>query len=118
MIIAEAELHNIRTSIEAYKMILKNNDDLKNARHDDNLSVEELVSNSSRLLKDGGKLFVVYKSSDLVDLINCLSNYKFGIRELKFILDDNKEYSNCFLLEAIKGYKSDVRVTKPVYITH
>ena len=96
----------------------KVNEDLKNARHDDNLSIEELVCSCSKLLKDNGKVFMVYKSSEVVNLIDCFKKYNFGVRELKFIYDENKEYSNCFLIEVIKGYKSDVKVLNPIIIKH
>lgn len=91
---------------------------LNNARHDDCLSIEDLVLSCNRLLKENGRLFMVYKTTELIGLINALQESNFGIRELKFIFDQNKENSNCFLLEAIKGYKSDVKVVKPIYITH
>lgn len=91
---------------------------LNNARHDDCLPIEELVNSCNRLLKNNGRLFMVYKTTELVALINSLQENSFGIRELKFVFDDNKDNSNCFLIEAIKGYKSDVKVVKPIYITH
>lgn len=96
----------------------KNNIDLKNARHDDNLSVKDLASSCSRLLKDDGEVFIVYKSSDFINLIECFNKYNFGVREIKFIYDENKENSNCFLLRAKKGYKNDVKVLNPIIITH
>lgn len=96
----------------------KENENLKNARHDDNLDVEDLAKSCSKLLKDNGKVFIVYKSSEIVNFIDCFKKYNFGVRELKFIYDQNKEYSNCFLIEMVKGYKSDVKVTNPIIITH
>lgn len=96
----------------------KLNEDLKNARHDDTLNIDDLASSCSRLLKDNGKVFVVYKSSEVVNLIDCFKRYNFGVRQLKFIYDENKEYSNCFLIEVIKGYKNDVKVLNPIIITH
>ena len=96
----------------------KENEYLKNARHDDNLDVEDLAKSCSRLLKENGKVFIVYKSSEVVNFIDCFKKNNFGVRELKFIYDQNKEYSNCFLIEMVKGYKSDVKVTNPIIITH
>lgn len=130
--ISEYELYNCKVQnldIEKVDVIVCNppyfnsgrrkaNIDLKNARHDDNLNIEDLASSCSRLLKDSGEVFIVYKSSDFINLIECFNKYNFGIREVKFIYDVNKEYSNCFLFRAIKGYKNDVKVLNPIIITH
>ena len=96
----------------------KDNENLKNARHDDNLSIDDLAMCCSKLIKDNGKVFIVYKSGELVNLINCFNKFGFGIRNIKFIYDENKEYSNCFLIEVVKGYSNDVKVLNPIIITH
>ena len=74
--------------------------------------------NSDRLLKSSGKLMMVYKTSELINLILLLDKYNFGITRLKLIIDDNKEYSNAFLIEAIKNRKHDLKALKPLVITH
>lgn len=102
-----------------FKNSLKNeNKNLKNARHDDELSLNELISNSNRLLKNNGKIMMVYKTSEFISLIKLLDEYKFGITRLQFVNDENREYSNTFLIEAVKNRKHDVRVLKSVIITH
>lgn len=91
---------------------------IKNARHEETLTIEEVVKHSERLLKSNGKLMMVYKTSELINLIILLDKYKFGITRLKFIVDDNKECSNAFLIEAIKNRKHDLKALKPLVITH
>lgn len=98
--------------------LLNNNEMLKKARHEESLTIEEVVENSSRLLKNNGKLMMVYKTSELINLIILLDKYNFGITRLKLIVDDNKEYSNAFLIEAIKNRKHDLKALKPLVITH
>lgn len=89
---------------------------LKNARHEGSLSVEELVCNSQRLLKNNGRLMVVYKTTELADFIVLLNKYGFGVTRLKLVFDQNKDFSNCFLIEAIKGRKNDVKAEKTLLI--
>lgn len=98
--------------------LLNENDDLKRARHDITLSLDELISNSYRLLKNNGRIMLVYKTTELIYLIKLLDEYKFGVTRLQFINDENKEYSNTFLIEAIKNRKHDVKVLKSIIITH
>ena len=98
--------------------LVNDNELLRRARHEDSLTIEEVVENSDRLLKSSGKLMMVYKTSELINLIVLLDKYNFGITRLKLIIDDNKEYSNAFLIEAIKNRKHDLKALKPLIITH
>ena len=97
---------------------LNKNELIKNARHDECLTIEELAISCKRLLKDNGKVYIVYKSSELISLITNFNNCGFGVTKLKFIFDENKELSNCFLIELIKGRKNDVKIEKPIVIEH
>lgn len=96
----------------------KDNIDIANARHSNELSIFELLEASKRLLKENGKFMMVYKSFDVVNVISLLDLMGFGITKLKFIFDENKEESSCFLLEAVRGRKHNTKVIKPVLITH
>lgn len=97
---------------------VKENVNLANARHDGTLTIHELIDNSKRLLKENGKFMMVYKSCDIAEVISLLDLNGFGITRLKFIFDENKEDSTCFLIEAIKNRKHNVKVKKSVIITH
>lgn len=100
-----------------FKNSLKNNNiNLLHARHDELLSLSDLVSSCKRLLKDNGRVYLIYRSSDLVSVIKELDSVGLGIVNLQFIIDENKEFSHCFLLEAIKNRKSNVKVSKPIII--
>ena len=96
----------------------KENVDIAKARHSNELSVFELLESSKRLLKENGKFMMVYKSFDVVNVISLLDLLGFGITKLKFIFDENKEESSCFLLEAVKGRKHNTKVIKPILISH
>jgi tRNA1(Val) A37 N6-methylase TrmN6 len=96
----------------------KQNKDLANARHEGELTLCELIDCSKRLLKENGKLMMVYKSCDLANVISLLDLNGFGIIRLQFVFDENKDNSTCFLLEAIKNRKHHVSVVKPVVIAH
>ena len=97
---------------------LNKNELIKNARHDECLTIEELAINCKRLLKDNGKVYIVYKSSELINLLTNFDKCGFGVTKLKFIFDENKDASNCFLIELTKGRKHDVKIEKPIIITH
>ena len=91
---------------------------LANARHEGELSLFELIDNSKRLLKENGRFMMVYKSCDLAEVISLLDLKGFGIVRLQFVFDENKDDSTCFLLEAIKSKKHNVKVNKSIVISH
>ena len=77
----------------------------------------ELIENSKRLLKENGKIMMVYKSCDIASVISCLDLCGFGVTRLKFVFDENKDYSTCFLIEAVKNRKNNTKVEKGIIIT-
>lgn len=97
---------------------IKDNALLANARHEGELTLFELIDTSKRLLKDNGRLMLVYKSCDLAEVISLLDLKGFGVVRLRFVFDENKSESTCFLLEAVKGKKHNVKVNKSIVITH
>lgn len=96
----------------------KGNKDLANARHEGELTLFELIENSKRLLKENGKLMLVYKSCDIAEVIALLDLNGFGISRIQFVFDENKDNSTCFMLETVKGKKHNVKVIKSVEIIH
>ena len=85
---------------------------LANARHEEELTLGELIFHSKRLLKDNGKLMLVYKSCDVIEVIKLMDEYKFGVNRIQFVYDSNKDNSTCVLIEGIKNknkYKKAVR---------
>ena len=97
---------------------VKENIDLANARHEGELTIFELIENSKRLLKENGRFMMVYKSCDLAEVISLLDLNGFGITRLKFVFDENREFSTCFLLEAVKNRRHNVNIEKPITIEH
>ena len=97
---------------------VKDNVNLANARHECTLTLFELIECSKKLLKDNGRIMMVYKSNDIAEVVSLLDLNGFGIVRLQFVFDENKNVSTCFLLEAVKNRKHNVKVIKPVVITH
>ena len=93
---------------------VKENVNLANARHEGELTLFELIINSKRLLKENGRLMMVYKSCDLAEVVSLLDLEGFGVVRLQFVFDENKDASTCFLIEAIKSRKHNVKVVKNI----
>lgn len=85
----------------------KNRDEIsRKSRHDDTLSMDELAHSAERLLKNGGKLFLVYPSSRFASCCASLVLHNIMPKRVKPIYADGKKTKvNCFLIEAKKGGK-------------
>ncbi|MDD6302836.1 MAG: methyltransferase [Bacillales bacterium] len=86
------------------------------AKHEDSLPLENLVKTIFLNLKDNGKLFFVYQSSRLQELIDIFSQYHLAIKVMQFVYNINKENSNVVLIKAVKNGKNGMEVKKPLII--
>ena len=95
----------------------KSNDKFKNlAKHESSLTLDLLVKSISRNLKDNGTVFFLYLSSRLDEVILEFKKNNLTIKEMKFVYDTNKEYSNVFLVRAVKNSDMGMVVEKPIII--
>ena len=76
------------------------------------LTFDELCLSASKLLRFGGKFCFVHDSSRVIELITTLKKYNLEPKKLEFCFPKNKENSNVVLVQAVKGGKSGVIVTK------
>ncbi len=96
---------------------INKNDYLTIARHEVMVTLEELVVEAKRLLKDGGKFCIVHRINRLDDVIETLKKNKMGIKRICFIYPkENSEEALSFLLEARKNKPSDIVALKPIYV--
>ena len=92
------------------------NQDIALAKHDDSLPLDALIKSIVNNLKDNGKLFFVYQSSRLQEVIDTFSKYHLNIKVMQFVYNVNKDNSNITLFKAVKGGKSGMEVKKPLMI--
>ena len=95
----------------------KSNDKFKNlAKHESSLTLDLLVKSIARNLKDNGTVFFLYLTSRLDEVVLEFKNNNLTIKEMKFVYDTNKEYSNVFMIRAVKNSDLGLVVDKPVII--
>lgn len=86
------------------------------AKHDTTLPLDKLMVSIRRNLKNYGTLFFLYQTSRIDEVILEMEKNHLTIKEMKFVYDVNKEYSNVFMIKAVKGLKRGVNVYKPLVI--
>ncbi len=84
------------------------------ARHEIEINLEEIVRITSKLLKDKGRFILVHHSERLIEIINLLQKYKFGIKKLEFAYHDYNSNCNIVLIESMKNGKNNCIVEKPL----
>lgn len=86
------------------------------ARHEIKLTLEEFISVSSKIIKFSGSLYFVHRCERLVEIIDLLKKYKFGLRRLQFVYDSLNSDCCFILVEAKYLCKDDVKICNPIYI--
>ena len=95
---------------------LSENEELNIARYEITLSVEDIFKASKYLLKDKGKLFLVYPTDRLTELIEFGKKYKLELKRSRFIYPCIECNSTHTLGEFVKGGKVGLKVEKPLII--
>ena len=86
------------------------------AKHEDSLPLDNLILTIKKNLKQEGKLFFLYQSSRLQELMEVFSKYKIKVKVMKFVYNVNKKNSNVVLIKAVNGGKLGLEVEKPIMI--
>ena len=96
---------------------LKNEDIHKSiARHEIYTNLDEIVKISCYLLKNGGYLAMVHKTSRFFDVVDVLKKYNFSINKVQLIYPKEDKESNLFMIEACKNGNNEVKFLKPMYV--
>lgn len=96
---------------------LKNPDEVKAiARHEVLCNLEDVISESARLLKPGGHFFLVHRPFRLAEIICCMMQYKIEPKRMKLVYPYIDKEPNMVLIEGTRGGKSRLTVEKPLIV--
>ena len=97
--------------------IINDNTEKSIARHEIKITLEDIISKSSKILKTGGRLYLVHRCERLTDVLALFKKYNFGLRKLEFVYDNPNSDSSIILIEGKLNGKDDLKVLKPLYIS-
>lgn len=87
------------------------------ARHEIHLTLEQLMQQTSRLLKMNGKAYFVHRPDRLLEILDTMRANRLAPKKVRFIYPKADREANMILLEAIKDGKEDgFRVLPPLYV--
>ena len=96
---------------------LMNPNDLKNiSRHEIYLKLDEVCAAAGRLLKSGGRFYMVHRPMRLAEIISDLKKYKLEPKRMKFVHPFSDRDANMVLIESVKSGGSQVTVEKPIIV--
>lgn len=86
------------------------------ARHEILCTLEDVVSRTERLLKPGGKFFMVHRPFRLAEIFVTLCEYHLEPKRMQLVYPYVDKEPNMVLIEAMRGGKPRITVEKPLIV--
>ena len=96
---------------------LVNSGDAKtSARHEIYCNLEDLVTNTAKLLNPGGRCYFVHRPFRLVEILSLMSQYGIEPKRMQLVYPYVDKEPNMVLIEGLRGGKSRLTVEKPLIV--
>lgn len=86
------------------------------ARHEILCTLEDVVSQSARVLTDRGRLYLVHRPFRLAEIFQVLMKYKLEPKRMQLVHPFVDREPNMVLIEACKGGNSRIQVEAPLIV--
>ena len=86
------------------------------ARHEICCTLEDIVREGSRLLKNKGRFYMVHRPFRMVEIFGTLTKYRLEPKRIKLVYPFIDKEPNMILIEALKDGNSRVTVEKPLIV--
>ena len=96
---------------------LKNPENAKAvARHEIFCTLEDVIMQTAKLLKPGGKFFLVHRPFRLAEIMTVLTKYRLEPKRMQLVYPFVNKEPNMVLLEAARGGRPRMTVEKPLIV--
>lgn len=96
---------------------IKNDGDAKTiARHEVLCNLEDVVSQTAKLLRSGGRCYFVHRPFRLVEILSTMSRYKVEPKRMQLVYPYVDKEPNMVLIEGMRDGKSRITVEKPLIV--
>lgn len=86
------------------------------ARHEIKITLNDIITTASYLLKNTGRFYLIYHPFRLIELIGLLHKARLEPKRMKFVHSRIGEEAKMVLIEAVKGSGAWLKVEQPFYI--
>lgn len=91
------------------------NEQKTKARHDVNLTLEQLFKIARKLLKNNGVIAIVIRPERLVEVLTVMKEYNLEPKKLQFIYPNKEKDANILLVEGKKNGNKGIKILPPIY---
>lgn len=86
------------------------------ARHEILCTLEDVVSQASKVLKSNGRFYIVHRPFRLAEIMGVLMKYKLEPKRMQLVYPFVDKEPNMVLIEGVKGGNSRITVEKPLIV--
>lgn len=86
------------------------------ARHEICCTLEDVVGQTARLLRVGGRFYMGHRPFRLAEILHMLVEYRLEPKRLQLVYPFIDKEPNMVLIEAVRGGRSRVQVEKPLIV--
>ncbi|MBQ8663950.1 MAG: tRNA1(Val) (adenine(37)-N6)-methyltransferase [Eubacterium sp.] len=86
------------------------------ARHEVLCSLEDVIRESARLLKPGGRLYMVHRPFRLAEIISLMVQYRVEPKRMRLVHPYADKEPNMVLIEGLRGGRPRMTVEKPLVV--
>ena len=86
------------------------------ARHEILCTLEDVVSQSARLLTDNGRFYMVHRPFRLTEIMNVMTKYKLEPKRMQLVYTYVDREPNMVLIEGRKGGNPRITVERPLIV--
>lgn len=86
------------------------------ARHEILCTLEDVIREGTKVLKPGGRLYMVHRPFRLAEIINTMERHRLEPKRMKLVHPYVDKDANMVLLEAVRGGRSMLKVEKPLIV--
>lgn len=86
------------------------------ARHEILCTLEDVISQTAKILRPGGNFYMVHRPFRLAEIIVLLVKYKMEPKRMRFVHPFADKEPNMVLIEANRGGRARMTVEKPLIV--
>lgn len=86
------------------------------ARHELLCTLEDIVREAAKLLKHGGRFYMIHRPFRLVEIFQTLTSHRLEPKAMRLVQPYADKEPNMVLVEAVKGGNSMIKIAPPLII--
>lgn len=86
------------------------------ARHEILCTLEDIIREAAKLLRQGGRLYMIHRPFRLVEIFQTLTAHKLEPKAMRLVQPYAGKEPNMVLIEAVKGGNSMIKIAPPLIV--